>query len=92
MYWRILIDHIHQPDEPSQAGRGNHAAGDLLAMCPYEFQILDGDDVLYYSGICGDLDEADQLDAFEPLDWAADFAGATTFMYRKRGATEWQML
>lgn len=88
MDWKILIDHIAEPGEQKQAGRGKHSTQDLLDMT-YEFQILDADDNLYYSGICGDVNQANQLDAFEPLDWAADFAGCTTFKFRKRGTQEW---
>jgi len=94
MDWLILIDHIAEPGEKKVSGYGKRTSGeqDLLVAMPYEFQILDGDDILYYSGICGDLSQADELEAFEPLDWAADFAGATTFQYRKRGDKQWQIL
>jgi hypothetical protein len=91
MDWLILIDHIAEPGEKKVSGYGKRKSGeqDLLVAMPYEFQLLDGDDILYYSGICGDVENADELSAFEPLDWAMDFAGCTTFKYRKRGAQEW---
>jgi hypothetical protein len=94
MDWLILIDHIAEPGEKKVTGYGKRKSKeqDLLVAMPYEFQILDGDDILYYSGICGDIEQADELNAFEPLDWAAGFAGATSFQYRKRGEKQWNEL
>lgn len=65
---------------------------EIAAALPYEFKILDDDDNLMYGGKCGDLAEAEELDAFEALDWATDEAGATEFQYRKTGETKWQIL
>ncbi|MDY7537577.1 hypothetical protein QN372_00290 [Undibacterium sp. RTI2.1] len=59
---------------------------------PFEFQLLDDDDNLYFVGRCGDLDHADGDQAFAPQDWAENLFGTTTMTYRKLGETEWQIL
>lgn len=57
-----------------------------------EFELYDDDGVLYYRGLCRDLDKQDASSAFQPLDWAANDVGATYMMYRKIGGTEWKQL
>lgn len=58
----------------------------------YEFRLFDDDGVLYYEGLCKDLENADQDEAFAPLDWAMADVGATTMKYRKKGAAIWETL
>jgi hypothetical protein len=58
----------------------------------FEFQLLDDDAELYYTGRCVDLHDAIQETAFEPLDWAEGHAGCTTMQYRKVGDTKWETL
>ncbi|KVH56773.1 hypothetical protein WS89_22610 [Burkholderia sp. MSMB1072] len=57
-----------------------------------EFQLLDDDRNVCYTGRCLALDDADQDAAFEPLDWAMPHAGCTIMQYRKVGATKWEDL
>lgn len=59
---------------------------------PYEWQTLDDDGYLVYSGRCGDLNEANQENAFAPLDFSEADCGATTMQYRKLGESEWTTL
>lgn len=58
----------------------------------FEFRLYDDDNELYYEGLCKDLDDADEEQAFAPLDWAMADVGATRMDYRKKGDTEWQTL
>jgi hypothetical protein len=60
--------------------------------CNFEFQLLDDDGNLLYAGVCKNLDNAMQEEAFEPLDWAMDDAGATEMQYRKKGEQSWSTL
>ena len=57
-----------------------------------EFRLYDGDDNLYYEGLCLDLDDQDSDSAFAPLDWAAADSGCTRMDYRKKDTTEWKTL
>ncbi|HDR8859219.1 TPA: hypothetical protein QDA74_003717 [Burkholderia territorii] len=58
----------------------------------FEFQLLDDDRNLCYTGRYMALDDADQDAAFEPLDWAMPHAGCTIMQYRRVGATKWEDL
>ena len=59
---------------------------------PFEFRLLDDDDIVYFVGRCGDLDEADGDEAFAPLDWAQDKFGTTSMEYRTVGSNAWMIL
>lgn len=59
---------------------------------PYEWATFDDDGHAVYSGRCGDLGQADQDNAFAPLDYSAADCGATEMRYRKLGETEWKTL
>jgi hypothetical protein len=58
----------------------------------FEFMTKCDDGHECYSGVCGDLDEADGDQAFEPLDYATADVGATEMWYRRKGETEWKQL
>lgn len=59
---------------------------------PYQWQTKDDGGYLVYQGRCGDLDEADQENAFAPLDFSTADCGATYMEYRKLGETQWKIL
>jgi hypothetical protein len=63
-------------------GRGNFPLSGDLSQLPYQFRLLDDDGELYYQGRC---DDRDSDEAFEPLDWARDYAGATEIQYFRDG-------
>ncbi|MYM92594.1 hypothetical protein [Duganella vulcania] len=106
MLWMITQDIINAGDCANWVGRcGAAMARDLgaarvpederaqlVADCDYEFRLYDGDDHLYYEGVCKELDQQDGESAFEPLDWAQTDAGCTTMKYRKKGLGVWQTL
>lgn len=58
----------------------------------FEFQTRCDDGHECYSGVCGDLDQADGDAAFEPLDYATADVGATEMWYRRKGETDWKQL
>lgn len=59
----------------------------------FEFQLKCDDGHLMYSGVCGDLDDADESEAFAPLDYAMADVGATIMEYRLKGSKErWRVL
>jgi hypothetical protein len=62
----------------------------LADTLPYEFRLLDDDGEVYFEGKCGDLNEADGDQAFEPLDWAETRYGCTKMQYRKVGNEKWE--
>lgn len=106
MEWIITKDLINTEEGDTQkvnVGRKDYATLilekdsqpiylDYIDALPYEFQLLDDDGELYYEGKCGDLAEASESKAFEPLDWAMSDVGATAMIYRKRGSANWEML
>ncbi|UBM12804.1 hypothetical protein [Cupriavidus metallidurans] len=57
-----------------------------------EFRLKDDDGAVYYEGRCNGLDDADQDNAFAPLDWAMNDAGCTTMEVRKVGSATWEVL
>ena len=63
----------------------------LAAKLPYEFRLLDDDGEVYFTGKCGDIEEADADSAFAPLDWAESF-GCTSMEYRRLNHTDWEPL
>lgn len=65
---------------------------DIIELCETEFRLLDNDDEVYYEGVCKGLDDADQDDAFDPLDRYMHVDGVTTMQYRKKGDTTWSVL
>ena len=64
----------------------------MAKAMPYEFRLLDDDGEVYFAGKCGDLEQADADQAFEPLDWAEPRYGCTEMQYRKRGEAKWRTL
>lgn len=106
MEWIVTKDLINTQDGDTQkvnVGRKDYgtlllekgspqAFQDHIAQLPYEFQLLDDDGILYYEGKCGDLAEASEQKAFEPLDWAMADVGCTEMLYRKLGEKEWAVL
>jgi hypothetical protein len=59
----------------------------------FDFRTKCDDGHLMYSGVCGDLDDADESEAFAPLDYAMADVGATTMEYRRKGSKdEWKVL
>ena len=71
---------------------GLDSADKLAAALPFEFRLLDDDGEVYFSGKCGNLDEADADQAFEPLDWAERNFGCTEMQYRLNNEQEWRTL
>lgn len=65
---------------------------DFKATMNYEFRLLDDDDEVYYEGLCKDLNDQCEDNAFDPLDWAMSNAGCAYMQYRKRGSKQWQTL
>lgn len=59
---------------------------------PFEFRLLDDDMNVYFVGRCGDLDQADGDEAFEPLDCVGKRYGAVQMEYRRFKDQEWEML
>jgi hypothetical protein len=49
------------------------------------FKLYDDDGELYYTGKF--LGDADSEEAFEPLDWAGNYAGCTYIKYRQKDGT-----
>lgn len=95
MRWIITVDHLTPLAEPMWFVRANMPPGFTKQMAeelPFEFQLFDDDDELYFSGKCGDLDTADCDAAFAPLDWAMDDSGCTCMKYRKQDALTWNVL
>lgn len=76
MNWVICKDHLGLT---SQVGLGRPGPG-----MKYQFRLYDDDGVLYYEGICSELD-------FHPLDWAIPHAGCTTMTYLAADGT-WEPL
>jgi hypothetical protein len=62
------------------------------AEFPFEFRLLDGDGIVNYEGLCGDITDSVEDLAFAPLDWACAHAGCTDMEYRKRGEEKWRQL
>jgi hypothetical protein len=81
MQWIITNDHIGTDCQ----GKGvyNRATENM----PHRFKIYDGDGELYYEGRA---DDSDSQEAFEPLDWATGYAGATRIDYLRNG--QWETL
>lgn len=95
MRWIITKDHLTPLTPPNWFVSATMPPGftqETVAALPYEFRLYDDDGELYFSGHCGDLDQADQDHAFAPLDWAANDAGCTRMDYRKKGSKQWQTL
>jgi len=80
MQWMITKDHI----ETNREGKGCFLEG---ATLPHHFKIYDGDGELYYEGRCDDNMSGG---AFDPLDWASGYAGATRIDYLRDG--KWEVL
>lgn len=64
----------------------------VIADCDYEFRLLDDDGHVYYEGVCKDVENQSDIDAFDPLDRFMNSDGVTMMEYRKKGDTEWNML
>lgn len=64
----------------------------LAAKLPYEFRLMDDDGEVYFTGKCGDIEDADADSAFEPLDWAMPRYGCTSMEYRRLNHTDWEPL
>lgn len=63
------------------------------AELPHEFQLLDDDGEVYYTGRCGNLNDADGDSAFAPLDWATPRFGCTEMRFRLAGTADaWETL
>lgn len=96
MEWIIVTDHLEEhPEDAKWFITADMPPGFTKATVdalPYEFRLLDDDGELYFSGKCGDLDNADQDHAFAPLDWAMNDSGCTRMDYRKVGEKEWKTL
>ncbi|CAG9228592.1 hypothetical protein [Burkholderia vietnamiensis] len=107
MFWIITKDHFGDGQVGTGRYTGEklvairdpklrqEAADRFVAEHPefnYEFQLLDDDRNLCYTGRCVELDNADQDAAFEPLDWSVPHAGCTIMQYRKNGDSEWEDL
>jgi hypothetical protein len=96
MQWIILRDHLANdkggPDWFVTASMPPGFTKETVAALPYEFELFDDDGERYYSGKCGDVANADESQAFAPLDWAMSEAGATYMMIRKVGQTQWEQL
>lgn len=105
MLWMITKDLINQ-DGPNNVGICNddlaasldanrvpkdQQAG-IIADCNYEFRLLDGDDEVYYEGVCKDLHDQEEDDAFEPMDCFMGSDGTVSMEYRKVGDTAWSVL
>ncbi|UUZ75480.1 hypothetical protein LP414_27580 [Polaromonas sp. P1(28)-13] len=65
---------------------------ELIAGMTDEFRLFDDDGELYYEGLCKDLDDQDEDNAFQPLDWARNDAGCTRMDHRKIGKVGWATL
>lgn len=90
MRWVITEDHLGDT-LPTNVGKGNfpvHRASEL----PFEFRLLDDDKVIYYIGRCDNPADAEEEDAFDPLDWAMHDSGCTTFLYRANQLSNWETL
>ena len=94
--WIITIDHLsigqYAGCSRSAVGRKSMAVTDENQdRCTIPFRLYDDDNVLYYTGmIAPETIEGDESLAFEPLDWASAYAGATRLDYLKDG--EWETL
>ena len=70
--------------------------GDYLkthgSMFTHEWRTFDDDGGKVYQGLCGNIDEADQDNAFAPLDYSMADCGATYMECRKLGETIWSIL
>lgn len=62
------------------------------AEFPYEYRLLDGDGNEDLRGRCGNLDEADEEQAFAPLDAFMGSWGCSIMEYRKVGTEDWTEL
>lgn len=70
----------------------NRMLEEFKAGMNFEFRLYDDDGILYYEGLCKDLDDQDEESAFGPLDWGMNDAGCTTMKYRKKGHAIWKTL
>lgn len=105
MDWIITKDRTAEPDEASFAGRGMrdgvfHIGLQLRQDADewrkqeliFQFQLLNDDGEIDLDGECGDIQNAYELDAFAPLDWASDLIGCTELRFRLKGSKQWQTL
>lgn len=90
MRWVITQDHIADID-PTREGFGNFPLAKAIQL-PYEFRLLDDDQMVYYSGRCDNPGNFDESEAFAPLDWAMDDAGCTEMQYRAGTDHAWETL
>lgn len=58
-------------------------------LMPVAIRLYDDDNELYYTGY---MSEGDDVDEFEPLDWAKEYAGCTSLKYRDAKSGKWHML
>lgn len=77
------LTHGHRLDEVQREFRLAEAT-----KLPYEFRLFDDDGVLNYEGRS---DDRESTEAFEPLDWATDYAGCTWIEYKQEDGT-WAQL
>lgn len=89
MAWMITKDHV---ENGKNSGRiFGHVSGDspesVDERLPHKFLLFDDDDELYYEGRS---DDNDSEAAFEPLDWAENYAGCTYICYLR--GRDWRIL
>lgn len=58
-------------------------------IMPVAIRLYDDDGELYYTGY---MNEGENVDEFEPLDWAMGYAGCTTLKYLDAKSGKWLML
>lgn len=90
MRWVITVDRIADCP-PNRVGVGNFPLENAIQL-PYEFRLLDADSNIYYEGRCDNPGNFDETQAFSPLDFATDDAGATEMQYRAGTDHKWETL
>jgi rubrerythrin len=75
--WTITKDLI----DTNRVGTGNTKSSEGLT---YKFRLKDDDGELYYEGICNGWNFGGEVE-FAPLDWASNYAGATSLWYLEEG-------
>jgi hypothetical protein len=93
MNWIITKDHLATGDQKGRVGVGNVSNEHEVALPRVRFRLLDDDDEVYYEGVMDKegFDDADESQAFAPLDWAMADAGCTEMQYRE-GNGAWTTL